>query len=95
MDETLQAVEELFSREKPVYDSLARTHAREASQVTQDLIDRNAVDPSPMLAPALKPYGLGPLPPSTSLQIILKRLASSRLEVATAEAIKKEEDASD
>ena len=36
MDETLQAVGDLFEKEKPTYDSIARMHVRQASQVAKD-----------------------------------------------------------
>ncbi|ADV82426.1 lipoprotein [Terriglobus saanensis] len=94
IDETLKAVADLFEKEKPTYDSIARTHDREASQIAQDLLKSNAVDPSPMLAPALKPFDLRALPPSLSMQSSLKTLALSRLQHATDEAMKKDESAS-
>jgi hypothetical protein len=94
MDETLKAVGDLFEKEKPTYDSIARTHDREASQVAEDLIKSNAVDPAPMLAPALKPFDLTSLPPGSALQASLKTLALSRLQRATERATRKEEGAS-
>jgi hypothetical protein len=94
IDETLRAVGDLFEKEKPTYDSIARTHDREASQVAQDLLKSNAVDPSPMLAPALRPFDLTALPPSMPMQASLKTLALSRLQHATEEATKKDESAS-
>lgn len=94
MDETLRAVGDLFEKEKPTYDSIARTHDREASQVAQNLLKSNAVDPSPMLAPALRPFDLTALPPSTSMQASLKTLVLSRPQHATEEATKKDESAS-
>jgi len=94
MDETLKSVGDLFSAEKPVYDSMTRTHVREASQIAQDLINANAVDPNPMLAPALKPFGLASLPPSAALQASLKPVELKHLQDATDELIKKEEAAS-
>jgi hypothetical protein len=94
MDETLKAVGDLFENEKPTYDSIARTHDREASQVAGDLIKSNAVDPSPMLRPALKPFALTSLPPSPDLEATLKVLALSRLKRATEGATQKEEGAS-
>ena len=94
MDDTLKAVGDLFEKEKTTYDSIARTHDREASQVAEDLIKSNAVDPSPMLTPALKPFGLTLLPPNSELQATLKALALTRLRRATEGATQKEEAAS-
>lgn len=70
-------------------------HDLQAKQVAQDLINANAVDPSPMLGPALKPFGLGPLPPNPALLASLKSLALSRLEASAAAATRREEAASD
>jgi hypothetical protein len=94
MDETLQALGDLFEKEKPTYDSIARTHVRQASQVAKDLINANAVDFRPMLTPPLKPFSLTALPPGPTLQTQLKSLALSRLDTATDTAARKEERAS-
>jgi len=94
MDATLAAITELFFKEKATYDSLERVHLGEASQVAQDLTNKNGVDPTPLLSPALKPFGLAPLPISPSLQSALKQLALSRLQGATDDAVKKEATAS-
>jgi len=94
MDETLQAVGDLFEKEKPAYDSIARTHIRQASQVAKDLINANDVDFNPMLTPALKPFSLSAVPSSSTLQAQLKPLALARLDTATDVATHKEERAS-
>jgi hypothetical protein len=94
MDETLQAVGDLFEKEKAAYDSIARTHIRQASQVAKDLINANQVDFGSMLAPALKPFSLSALPSNPTLQTSLKPLALSRLDTATSVATHKEEKAS-
>ncbi len=94
MDQTLAAVGDLFEKEKPTYDSIARTHIFQASQVAKDLINANGVDPAPMLEPALKPFALTPLPPSQQLQASLKSLALSRLQSTADENAQKEVNAS-
>jgi hypothetical protein len=94
MDQILAAVGDLFEKEKPTYDSIARTHLLEASQVAKDLTNANGVDPTVMLTPALKPFNLTPLPATKQLQDSLKSLALSRLQSKADEAIKKEVDAS-
>ncbi len=94
MDETLQAVGDLFEKEKPTYDSIARSHARQASEVAKNLINANQVDFAPMLTPPLKPFSLTALPPGPTLQTQLKPLALSRLDAATDMATQKEERAS-
>lgn len=95
VDDTLRAVGELFATERPAYDSIARSHDLQAKQVAEDLIKSNAVDPSPMLAPALRPFGLGSLPPSSALQTSLKSLALSRLQASASAATRREEVASE
>ena len=94
MDETLQAVGDLFEKEKPAYDSIASTHIRQASIVAKDLINANDVDFGPMLTPALKPFSLSAVPSNSTLQSQLKPLALARLDTATDGAIHKEERAS-
>jgi len=94
MDETLQAVGDLFEKEKPAYDSIARMHVRQASAVARDLINANDVDFGPMLTPALKPFSLSAVPSNSNLQARLKPLALARLDTATDLATHKEERAS-
>jgi hypothetical protein len=94
IDETLQAIGDLFEKEKPTYDSIARMHIHEASQVAKDLINANEVDYSSMLTPALKPFSLSALPSNPTLQTQLEPLALSRLNTATDTAVQREEKAS-
>ncbi|HXS13246.1 MAG TPA: hypothetical protein VN734_11130 [Acidobacteriaceae bacterium] len=94
IDETLQAVGDLFEAEKPVYDSIARTQIRQAGEVAKTLIDANQVDYTSMLTPALKPFSLSELPSNAILQAQLKPLALSRLDTATGIAVHSEEKAS-
>lgn len=94
VDQTLQAVGDLFEKEKPAYDSLTRNHLREAGAIAKDLINSSGVDFSNMLAPALKPFSLSALPPNAQVQAQLKPLALSRLDTTTADATQKAEKAS-
>lgn len=94
MDQTLEAVTELFAKEQPIYDSIARTHVRQAAQVAKDLTQKHGVDPTPMLEPALKPFGLLPLPATKDLQGTLQALALARLDESSARAAQREETAS-
>ncbi len=95
MDETLAAIGNLFEKEKPTYDSIARTHIKQAGQVAQELTEKRGVDPTPMLSPALKPFDLTPLPPSRELQTALQGLAKARLQSAIDRGAQREEAASD
>jgi hypothetical protein len=94
MDGTMKALVELFKKEQQVYDSLARQHIMLASQVAKPLIDRRAVDPTPLLQPALKPFGLSANHADTQIEDTLRTLAKSRLAATANGATKQEEEAS-
>jgi hypothetical protein len=94
MDQTLTAFVSLFDKEKPTYDSIFRVRIFLASQVAKDLINRQVVDPSPMLAPALKPFDLSALPVDAQTRDALRTLALSRLQSSAEDATKREVDAS-
>lgn len=94
MDDTMKALVELFKKELPVYDSLARQHIMLARTVATPLIDRRVVNPSPLLQPALKPFGLSVNPADAQLEDTLRTLAKSRLAAAADGATKQEEEAS-
>ena len=94
MNGTLAAFVFLFEKEKPTYDSIFRTYIFLASQIARDLIARRAVDPSPMLTPALKPFDLTPLPADAQLRDTLQALALGRLQTSAEDASKRETDAS-
>lgn len=82
MDDTLAVLAELFAKEQPVYDSLARQRIVIAKSLTIGLLDKQAVDPTPMLTPALRPFQLSPLPASPALQTTLRSLAKARLDTS-------------
>ncbi len=94
MDGTLAAVAELFGKEKPAYDSIARFHLRQAALVAKDLTTANGVDLTPMLAPALRPFDLTPVPASPQLQGSLRQLALSRLDARVEAGTSREMEAS-
>jgi len=94
MDQTLAAMVALFEKEKPAYDSIARTHLFQASQVAADLISRKAVDPTSMLTPALKPFGLVALQPDPQLQETLRQLELTRLQSTARDSTQHELEAS-
>lgn len=80
LDGSLRAVTELFAKERPVYDSLARTELREAGQIAGELIKGNQVDVGTLLRPALRPFDLSPLPAGPPLQGPLQALALTHLQ---------------
>jgi hypothetical protein len=94
MDQTLAALVSLFEKEKPTYDSIFRAHIFLASRIAKDLISRQAVDPSPMLAPALKPFDLTALPLDGQLRETLRTLELSRLQNSAEDASQREMNAS-
>ena len=94
MDQTLAALVSLFEKEKSTYDSISRVHIFLASSVAQDLITRKSIDPSPMLAPALKPFDLAALPVDTELGVTLTSLALTRLQTSANDATQSEMNAS-
>jgi len=94
MDATLAALVDLFAKEKPVYDSLARQHIFLAKTVANSLIKRQVVDPTPMLQPALKPFSLSAVTPDEHLKSTLRTLAENRLDTSAEDVNKREADAS-
>lgn len=94
MDGTFAALVELFAKEKPVYDSMDRVHIFLAKTVTASLIKRQFVDPTPLLLPALRPFGLSAAPPDEHLQSTLRTLAENRLDASAEEVTRREADAS-
>jgi hypothetical protein len=94
MDQTLGALSSLFEKEKPTYDSIFRVHMFLATQLAKDLINRQAVDLSPMLSPAFRPFNLTALPEDGQTRDTLRALALSRLESSADEAKQREMKAS-
>lgn len=90
MDQTLAAFVLLFEKEKPVYDSIFHAHITLAAQVSRGLIKRQAVDPSPMLGPALKPFNLSVLPLDGKIHDELVALEVSRLKSSADDASQQE-----
>lgn len=95
MDDTLAAVSELFSKEKPAYDSLERDRLNLAKSVATVLISREAVDPTSLLSPALHPFRLAPVPVDTGMQATLRVLAKARLTQTADELSRREVTAAD
>ncbi len=80
MDGTLAAVADLFEKEKPIYDSLARTYSKQAALVATDMLTSGRVDLTPMLLPALRPFDLAPLPLDAATGTSLQKLAVQRVQ---------------
>ena len=58
IDPTMAALSQMFTQEKPAYDSMNTTYIGLAQSLALELVKRNQVDPENLLAPALKPFGL-------------------------------------
>ncbi|HYK36989.1 hypothetical protein [Alloacidobacterium sp.] len=64
MEPTMSALSQMFSQEKPAYDSIDRTYTELAQGIALDLLSKNQVDPGSLMDPALKPFGLAARTPS-------------------------------
>lgn len=58
MEPTMSALSQMFSQEKPAYDSIDRTYIGLAQGIALDLLSKNQVDPGSLMDPALRPFGL-------------------------------------
>ena len=67
MDPTIAAFSQMFSQEKPAYDSIDRTYIGVAQTIALDLLQKNQVDPGSLMEPALKPFDLASRVPAGQL----------------------------
>ncbi len=76
LDATVAALKQLFSKENGAYDSLNQTYLTKARSLAEFSIERNLVDESSVLAPALEPFNLRarmiPTPGALSLDAAAK-----------------------
>jgi hypothetical protein len=64
MDPTIAALSQMFSQERPAYNSINRTYIGLAQSLALDLVNHNQVDPGSLMQPALEPFGLSARTPS-------------------------------
>jgi len=95
IDPTMAAVSEMFSQEKPVYDSIDRTYIGLAQSIALDLVNRNQVDPNSLMAPALKPFDLSSRVPTEQLSPGVADYAREQIKNKTAAEISAHSQASD
>jgi hypothetical protein len=76
---TITAVETLFERETPVYESINRQRIVLAQSIARDLLKKDLVDVNVLLAPALKPFDLTPKLPANQTPAEFKRLAEIKI----------------
>ncbi len=79
MDPTLAALSQMFSREKPAYDSIDRTYIGLAQSIALDLVKNNQVDPGSLMQPALKPFDLASRMPAEQVPQGLKDYAQEQI----------------
>lgn len=75
LDATVSGFKDLFSAEVDVYNSLNVTYLAEASGLAKYCVERNLVDESSLLTPALQPFGLTPrVPPNLDPKVVDPKL---------------------
>jgi hypothetical protein len=67
MDPTMAALSQMFSQERPAYDSINRTYIGLAQSLALDLVNHNQVDQGSLMQPALEPFGLSSRTPSAQV----------------------------
>jgi hypothetical protein len=95
IEPTIAAVSQMFSQEKPVYDSINRTYIGLAQSIALDLVNRNQVDPNSLMEPALKPFDLSSRVPTEQLSPGLADYAREQIKNKAAAGIAAHAQASD
>jgi DNA mismatch repair ATPase MutS len=80
MDPIMAALSEMFSKEKPAYDSINRTYIVLAQSLALELLQRNQVSAETLTLPALKPFDLAPRPPEEKLPSELEKYARQQIQ---------------
>ncbi|HEX3437019.1 MAG TPA: hypothetical protein VHT24_09670 [Pseudacidobacterium sp.] len=76
----ITALSEMYSQEKPVYESINRTYIELAQSLALELIQRNQVDVDSLVVPALKPFGLTSRNPEEMLSPGLQDYAREQIQ---------------
>jgi len=79
MEPTMAAISQMFSQEKPIYDSIDRTYIGLAQGIALDLLNHNQVDPGSLMEPALKPFHLASRIPVEQVPDGLKDYAKEQI----------------
>jgi hypothetical protein len=80
LDATVNALKELFTNEADLYDSLNQTYLTKAASLAKYCIDKNLVDETSVLAPALQPFNLTAHLSSTTDTAPLKTAAETQVD---------------
>lgn len=81
MDPTMTALSQMFSQERPAYDSINRTYIGLAQSLALDLLNHNQVDPGSLMQPALEPFGLSARTPSAQVTSGLQDYAREEIKM--------------
>ncbi len=95
IQQTVSAVDQLFDREKPYYESLAKTRIVLAQSLAKRLVDQDQVDLNAVIQPALKPFNLAPKLRSGAVPPEYKTLAGTEIDEQATEQIAASVDAAD
>ena len=76
---TITAIERLFEREIPVYESINKQRIVLAQSIARDLLKKDLVDVNVLLTPALKSFDLTPRLPSDQTPVEFRRLAELKI----------------
>ncbi len=95
IDPTIAALSQMYTQEKPVYDSIDRTYIGLAQGIALDLVNHNQVDPNSLMAPALQPFDLSSRVPTEQLSQGLADYAREQIKTKAATDIAAHSKASD
>jgi hypothetical protein len=79
MEPTMAGLAQMFSQEKPTYDSIDRTYIGLAQGVALDMLNHNQVNPASLMEPALKPFDLASRIPAEQVPEGLKDYAREQI----------------
>lgn len=80
ISQSVSAVSELFDKEKPAYISINKQRVVLAQSIARKLLDKNMVDVSSLLSPALTPFSLAAQLPANQVPAEYRELASKQIE---------------
>jgi len=95
IEPTMTALSQMFSHEKPVYESINRTYIGLAQSIALDMVTHNQVDPASLMAPSLQPFGLASRIPTEQLSTGLADYAREQIKNRAAADIAAQAQASD
>ena len=95
IEPTMTALSQMFSQEKPAYESIDRTYIGLAQSIALDMVTHNQVDPASLMAPALQPFGLDSRIPGEQLSPGLADYAREQIKNRSAADIAAHAQASD